>query len=94
MPSRLEDKLDACTTAVTKLTTRLENYPAVVADVADHGLRLSALEGLEVKKYSTRLDTLEGSVRTFKGWIAGATVIAMAAGGLASWLFTNLNHNL
>lgn len=94
MPTRLEDKLDECTTAVTKLTTRLENYPAVVADVADHENRLTALEALEVKKYSDRLAKLEGAMRTFKGWIAGASAVALASGGLIAWAWNNIADKL
>jgi hypothetical protein len=90
--ARVEGKIDELSagmstmrTCVTTLATRLENYPEVSKQVADHENRLTALEDLEVRKYSERLQKLEGSVSSFKGWIAGATAVAATAGGLVTW---------
>lgn len=95
--TRLESKLDhlaaeiaVTRTCVTTLATRLENYPEVSKQVADHENRLTALEALEVRKYSERLQRLESSLSSFKGWIAGATAVAAAAGALVAWFLQQL----
>jgi len=95
--ARMEGKIDTITsemstmsTCVTTLATRLENYPEVSKQVADHEIRLTALEALEVRKYSERLQRLESSISSFKGWIAGATAVAAAAGALVAWFLQQL----
>ena len=81
-------------TCVTKMSTRLESYPAMQDQVADHENRLTAIETLEVKKYEQRLKKLEGQLASFKGWIAGASAVALAIGGLVTWALQNLAGKL
>lgn len=95
--ARVEGKIDklssdmgTMSTAVTTLTTRLEDYPEVSKKVDDHEVRLTALEALEVRKYSERLQKLEGSISSFKGWLAGATAVAAATGGLVTWFLSKV----
>lgn len=91
---RLEDKLDKCTEAVAQLAVRLESYPQLLLDVADHEKRITALEALEVTKYSDRLAKVESAINTFRGWILGATAVALAVGGIFAWVLNNLADKL
>lgn len=91
---RLEEKLDTLRDAVLQLATRFENFPDLQKQVADHEKRMTALESLEVKKYDERLDRLEGQVASFRGWILGATAVAMAVGSIVAWTFANMADKL
>lgn len=91
--ARVESKVDTVVdtvgemnTCVTQLATRLENYPKKVEQIDDHEVRLTAMEALEVQKYSSRLQRVENSIASFKGWLAGATAVAAAVGALVAWL--------
>lgn len=95
--ARVEGKIDGLTSdlqmmtsSLVQLSTRLETYPDTAKQVADHEVRLTALEALEVRKYSLRLQSLENAVSGFKGWLAGATAVAAAVGALITWFLSKL----
>lgn len=94
--NRLEQKMDDLSSkvgtvseAITALATRMEAWPDIVKQVNDHERRLTALEQFEVKKYDERIDHLEKTVSGFKGWLAGASAVALATGGIISYLLTH-----
>lgn len=95
--TRMEGKIDGLAsdvrqigTSLTELATRTESWPKVVEQVSDHEKRITTLEAFEVKKYDERLDKLEQTVSGFKGWLAGATAVAVMVGSGIAWMLAKL----
>lgn len=96
--SRIEGKVDdvardvgQMSTTITTFVTRLENYPSIVEQVADHENRITTVEAMQVQQLSERVQKLEGQHSKVMGWVAGATAVAAAVGGLLTWFISQLS---
>lgn len=87
---RLADDMQAIRTSITEMNTRFETWPDVSRRVADHEVRITALEAFESKRIDERLQVAEKTISGFKGWLAGATATAMIVGGIMVWFLNKL----